>query len=270
MKIFAVCLLLSAWMTAAFAAPPTDGTPSAAPAPDSLVFSGSFDRYSPGSLGSNGSVDWVHASGADRTYTLGFGVYSVDTSRWSFAKLGAAYHWNARTTFQGLASVGGGHTDGDGFGYQIYDGSITYKATPRIYVRFGDQLFQIAGSRGHLLKPGLLLVPARRVQADLTYAHSVGGDVGNQFVSGRIDFTARAFHLLGGFSFGYSTPQRLSLDFGGPPVAQNFQEGFFGVGVPLSKTVLSIVADVLDADTNRRSVTIIWKVPIGKRGSQRP
>ena len=271
MKAFLSSLLLSIAVAAALAAAPADGSPPVAPAGDFLAISGSVDRYGPGSLGSNGSLDWVHAPGADRTYTLGFGVYSVNSSRWSFGKLGGAYHWNARTTVQGQASIGGGHTDGNGFGYQIYDGSLTYKVNPRIYARLGDQFFQVAGSREHLVKPGLLVVPTRRLQADITYAHSVSGDVGTQYVFGRIDVTARSLHFLGGFSAGRSSPQHLNLDIGSPPASQNFQEGFFGVGVPLSKTVLSVVADVLNADpTRRRSVTINWKVPIGKRGTQRP
>ena len=271
MKRLVCSLLLIIGVTVALAAAPADGSPAVAPANDFLAFSGSVDRYGPGSFGSNGSLDWVHASGAARTYSVGFSAYSVDSSRWSFGKVGGAYHWNARTTFQAEASIGGGHTDGRGFGYQVYDGSLTYKVNPRIYAHLGDQFLQIGGSREHLLKPGLLMVPTRHLQADLTYAHSVSGDVSSQYIFGRIDVTIRTLDFLSGFSAGHSSPQHLNLDIGSPSASQDFREGFFGVGVPLSDTVLSVVTDVLNAGpTRRRGVTFTWKVPVGKRGSQRP
>ena len=253
--------------TVSVAAPP-EGDSSAASSDNSILVAASADRFSSGDLGLNASLDWIHhfasRTGVQRTHTLGAAVYSAGDSRWSFAKLGAAYPLIDYLTVQGQASVGGGKTAGQGFGYQVYDSSVSAKADPRAYFRLGHQFYQIAGSRSHLLKPGLVLVPTHQVQADLTYARSVSGNIGSRFFSGRIDFSTRTIDWLGGFSSGDSTPENLNLEIGSTPRTQRFRDVFMGASFRLPQSVLTVMADFLDTQPGNRSrLTIAWKVPIG-------
>jgi hypothetical protein len=275
MSRFTCCLIICVWTAATLSvAAPADGDTRAVPSADSILLTASADRFNSGELGSNASLDWIHHSASlprpRRTHTLGLAVYSAGDSRWSFGKLGAAYPLNDRITVQGQGSVGGGKTAGNGFGYQVYDNSVTAKVDPHFYFRLGHQFYRIAGSRSYLLKPGLVLVPTRRVQADLTYAHSALGNIGSQFFSGRIDFATRAVDWLGGLSWGDSTPGNLNLEIESAPRAQKFHDVFVGVSFRLPQSVLTVTGDFLDTEpSRRRSLTIAWKVPIGTldRGS---
>src|SRR5689334_13151466 len=260
-----ICVLTAT--TASVAAPPEDNS-SAVSSDNSILVTASADRFNSGDLGSNASLDWIHhfasRPGLQRTHTLGVAAFSAGDSRWSFAKLGAAYSLSDSITVQGQASVGGGKAAGEGFGYQVYDSSVSAKVDPRAYIRLGHQFYQIAGSRSHLLKPGLVLVPTHRVQADLTYARSVSGNIGSQFFSARIDFSTRTIDWLGGFSAGDSTPANLNLEIGSTSHTQNFRDVFMGASFRLPQSVLTVMADFLDTQPGNRSrLTIAWKVPIG-------
>lgn len=277
MKLSVVLLILLGW-TAAYAqlSPATPAGPenpykSKLPKPvsgtaDSLIINGGFDHFTSANDGGSGSIDWVHTNELSGTYTAGFAAFSTAGSRWAFGKGGIAFRTQERVTIQGQASIGGGHTSGTNFTYQIYDGGLIYKTSSRLYLKFNDEYLQIGATRENLLKPGVMLIPTKRFAADLTYAHSATGNLNTRFFLGRFDFKTRPINFLGGFGIGHTTPEILNVSVGSLSVNQHFSEGFFGFGVPLSGAELTVVADFPNLQAiHKQTLTLSLKVPLRRQ-----
>lgn len=230
---------------------------------DFLIVTAGFEQFTAGTNGGNGSIDWVHTDKKARTYTAGGAMFSVADSRWTFGKVGAAFHAGGKAVIQGQVRIGSGHTGSAGFPYQIYDGGLTYKASHHVYLDYRHQYLLVDHARGHLLMPGVMFIPFRRSTAEVTYTHSALGNLGAGFVTGRLDFTMRPLSLLCGASAGHTTPEVFNIDVGSQPANQDFREIFFGIRVPLSRAEFDVVSEFSNLGaTHRRTVTLALKVPL--------
>src|SRR5262249_52460948 len=152
---------------------------------------------------------------------------------------------------QAEASVGTGGDAAGGFGYQVYEGELSYKCSRALYVRAGDKFLSISDTHGHLLRSGIDLFPVRNLQAHVTYAHSVSGNLGTQYVSSELDLQLRKLTLVAGYSGGDVVSQNQDLFSQSTPGGQIFHDAFFGFGVPVSSSELHIVYDALFGDSHR-------------------
>ena len=265
MKSLAVVVFFSALIATSLPAAGSDGSSSAGP--DMLVFTTGLDHYQTGGLGSNGSLDWIRHSRGSEIYTIGFGVFSNPASHWSFGRFGAVRPLNPKVSLQAEATVGAGGDAAGRFGYQIYEGELSYKCSRVLYVRAGDKFLSISDTHGHLLRSGIDLFPVRNLQAHVTYAHSASGNLGTQYVSSGLDLQLRKLAFVAGYSGGDVVPQNQDLLSQTISRGQVFHDAFFGIGLRVSKSELHIAYDVLIGNSQRQSVVIAWKIPLQRPGT---
>jgi hypothetical protein len=230
-----------------------------------------MNHFSSGDRGGNGSLDWVHADEKGRNYTAGVSIFSLGENRWAYGKGGGAIRVATRTgrpvTLQGQASIGGGHSGGAPFAYRVLSGSGTYPAGRRLYLKLGEEYLHIAGTRGHMLTPGVTLLPTHRLAVDLSYTHSAAANFKTEFVSGRLEFASRTIAVFGGFAVGDSIPETVNLLHSDLSRSQNIRDGFVGVTVPLAGAKFTVVSDFLSlGPTRRQTVTLSLKVPLRSQG----
>jgi hypothetical protein len=231
---------------------------------DSLIVAGQVDTISSGHGGGGGSLDWVRANGNGTTLTAGVSSFSISDSHWSFGRVGGSIRLDERTIVQGQASLGSGRTAGSPFAYRLFNAGLSYAASSTIYVKAEDQYVDIGATRGDLLKAGALFVPSTQLSADISYAHSLTGNLNSEFAGARVDWQTEPARLLGGLAWGRSAPALLNIDVGGGSGDQAFRELFVGVAIPVSGVELMAVADFVNLDTARkRTLTLSLKIPLG-------
>jgi len=231
---------------------------------DSLIVAGQTDTISPGHGGGGGSLDWVHPSVNGTTLTAGASSFSIGDSRWSLGRVGGAIRPDERTILQGQASLGSGRTAGSPFAYRLFNAGLSYLASTATYIKAEDEYVDIGATHGHLLKTGAVFIPSTRLSADISYAHSLSGNLNSEFASARVDWQTEPARLLGGLAWGRSAPDLLNIDVGSGNGDQAFREFFVGMAIPVSGVELTAVADFVNLDTGRRrTLTLILKIPLG-------
>ena len=221
---------------------------------DSLIVAGQTDTISPGHGGGGGSLDWVHPSVNGTTLTAGVSSFSIGDSRWSLGRVGGAIRPDERTILQGQAP----------FAYRLFNAGLSYLASTATYIKAEDEYVDIGATHGHLLKTGAVFIPSTRLSADISYAHSLSGNLNSEFASARVDWQTEPARLLGGLAWGRSAPDLLNIDVGSGNGDQAFREFFVGMAMPVSGVELTAVADFVNLDTGRRrTLTLILKIPLG-------
>jgi hypothetical protein len=231
---------------------------------DSLIVAGQADTFSTGHGGGGASLDWVRASVNGTTLTAGVSSFSIGDSHWSFGRVGGAIRPDERTIVQGQASLGSGRTAGSPFAYRLFNVGLSYLASTATYIKAEDQFVDIGATHGHLLKAGALFLPLTRLSADISYAHSVSGNLNSEFAAARVDWQTEPARLLGGLAWGRSAPDLLNIDVGSGNGDHAFREFFVGMAIPVSGLELMAVADFVNLDTGRkRTLTLSLKIPLG-------
>jgi hypothetical protein len=237
---------------------------------DAIVAVGQWDHSSAVSDGGGGSLDWLHSYRPGKTVSVGLGTYGFGSSHWTLARAGASFQVADRWHIEPQVALGGGSTGGSDFLYQQYRAKVLFRTSSRLYVKAQEEYIDISDSRGHLVSVGTSVFPSRLFSMDVNYAHSVGGNLGTRFVSGRLDFNVRNFRPLAGFAVGQTAPAVFGVGVGQQLVSQDFYEGFVGLGFPISGAELTVAVDWIQVGSTQRStVTAGLRVPIGNRTSFR-
>src|SRR5690606_40031959 len=104
------------------------------------------------------------------------------------------------------------------------------------------------------------------VATTVAYAHSIGGNLGTELTSARIDYYGPVNLILGG-AWGKADANVVNLTPGLSLPAQDMREGFFGVGKTFSHGELQLLGDYLQlADSEKVTVTLNFTAFIGLRG----
>jgi hypothetical protein len=178
-------------------------------------------------------------------------------------RAGASFPLGERWTFEPQVSLGGGSSGGAGFLYQQYRAKIGFRASSRLYVNAQEEFLDVGASHGHLLRAGASVFPSRSLSMDLSYAHSTGGSLGTQFVSGRFDLYVRRLRPFAGFALGQTAPVLFDVAFGPQLVPQDLREGFAGLVFTFAAAELTVAVDRTHVGSARRStVTAAVKIPI--------
>jgi len=248
-------------------APRPDGVRAAGFPSDALILTGGFNRVSSAADGGSASLDWVHLTWPGKTYTAGVEVHSIGNSRWSFAKISAPLLKQERGELRIRADLGGGKTVGEDFPYQIYEASASYQAARRLYLTLNEQYLRIGDARGHLLKPGAMLLLSPRLTAEGSFARSIAGNIQTQFAAGRLDLAAQPVGIFGGVVIGHTAPEIVKVGIGNGTPGQDLREAYFGVRLRFQEIEWTVVADFPDLGTNRQqTLTVGVKLPLRRSG----
>lgn len=125
---------------------------------------------------------------------------------------------------------------------------------------------EIDTSHGNLPKLGLTYVWTPRVSTNVSYAHSVGGNLGTELTTARVDYAGRLNLILGG-AWGQADANVVNLQPGLSLPAQDLREGFLGIGKTFSRGEVMLLGDYLKlADSEKVTVSLSFTAYVGSRG----
>ena len=239
--------------------------PPAASHADTLTSSGQVDQLSGGGSGRGGAIDWIRSYADGDLLSLGAASFSLAGTRWSFARASAASRPSERLTLLAQASLGSGRDGGGHFEYRIAGVGVGFRAAPSVHLKFDDQYFDVATTQGHLLRSGVVLLPAAGWSIDGAYARSAGGNLDTAFWTARVERAVASMRLFGGMARGRSRTEVFNTGFGSRSET-DLHEVFLGFAIPVGSAELTLVADALNLDTvRRRTLTMAVKFALPGR-----
>lgn len=238
--------------------------------PDRLTLSGNRSELpDTDDKGGGGSLNWTHYFTPDVIFGIGVEHQFVEESKWTFGTLRGAVGFGepaSKLTVYGEVQYGEGDDNGRDFDYGVAVLGLSRAFTPKFFVQLEGRQIEIDTSHGNLPKLGLTYVWSPSVATTVAYAHSIGGNLGTELTSARIDYYGPVNLILGG-AWGKADANVVNLQPGLSLPAQDMREGFFGVGKTFSHGELQLLGDYLKlADSEKVTVTLSFTAFIGARG----
>jgi len=220
--------------------------------------------------GGGGSLSWLHYVSADVLFGIGAEHQFVEESKWTFGSLRGAFSRGqpaSRFTLFGEVHYGDGDDDGRDFDYGVAVLGLSQSFTPKFSVQLETRQIEIDTSHGNLPKLGLTYLLTPHLAANVSYADSVGGNLGTQLASARIDYYGQHVNLLMGGAWGDADPNVINLQPGLNLPAQKLREGFAGIGATFSRGQVQLLGDYLKlADSEKVTITLSFTAFVGSRG----
>lgn len=269
---------LHAWLWMLFAAGLMPASARAAEQdarpPDRLTISANGSRFTTGEEdeGGGGSLGWLHYFTPNAVLGLGAEHQFIADSRWTFGSLRASWGRGAsasRFALFGEVHHGAGDDDGRDFDYAVEVLGISQAFTGKFSVQLEGRQIDIDRTHGNLPKLGLSYLWTPRLLTTLSYAHSVGGNLGTELGTGRVDYYGPVNLIIGGAS-GRADPAVLNLQPGLELPARNLKQGFLGIGKTFTRGELLLLGDYLElADSEKVTFTLSYTAYLGARGRGR-
>lgn len=262
-------LAASAMAPARVAAAEIDARP-----PDRIALSGNGSRFiDTDDDGAGGSLNWLHYLTPDALFGLGAEHQSIEDSKWTFGSIRGAWSRGdsaSRFTLFGEAHYGEGDEAGRDFDYSIAVLGLSQSFTPKFSVQLEGREIDIDTTYGNLPKLGLTYVWTPRLVTNVSYAHSVSGNLGTELTTVRIDHYGRSLNLILGGATGRADPSVVNLQPGSTLPAQDLTQGFLGIGKVFARGEVQLLGDYLRlADSEKVTLTLIFTAYIGSRGQPR-
>ena len=244
------------------------------PGDDRLILGANASTLTGGSGGGGAAVTWLHGLSAGTLVGIGAEHQSIANAHWTLGSaLGSVTRGTesgTRTSFSGEFHVGSGDIGGRHFSYSLVVLGASRTLTKDLSVQLEDRQIDIDTSHGNLPKLGLTYAWNQRFQTSLTYARSVGGNLGTELFSARVDFFGGRAGFLAGGAVGRAAPAVVNLQTGIERPALNLKQVFVGVSKPFSRANLQLVADYLDlAGSRRTTLSFTYTLPLRGRGAPR-
>jgi hypothetical protein len=246
------------------------GIASNAMADDRLTFSANGTRLA--NIGGAGAeVDWLHNFSPDALLGVGVTYQTISNAHWTYGSVSGAYIWGgtgSRWSVSGEAHRGNGWNGTRNFTYQDVTVGTSVPLNSKFSVQLEDRQLDIDTSHGNLPKLGASFLLNTHLLTSLSYAHSVGGNLGTHITTGRADYYLRSTHWVGGGSFGTVDPLVLHGQVLPTGDHRSLREGFAGVGRTSPRSEWLLLGDYQKLDAQRR-VTLTLNYTIFLNGPAR-
>lgn len=238
--------------------------------PDRLTLSGSRSTFQDtDDEGGSGSLNWLHYITPDALFGIGAEHQFVEDATLTFGSLRGAWGHgepSSRFTLIAEAHYGEGDDDGRQFDYAVGVLGISQSLTSKFSVQLETRQIEIDTSRGNLPKLGLTYFWTPRFATQVAYARSVGGNLGTELTTGRMDYYGYV-HLMAGGASGRANPAVLVLQPGVTLPASQSKQGFVGIGKTFSRGEVQLLGDYLEVSGSEKvTVTLSFTAYIGSRG----
>ena len=246
----------------------------AACADDQLILSGNGATLTGTSGGAGGSLNYLHGM-THAVIGVGGEYQKLDTSRWGFGSLtGALLRGTGDTKWTASAEVhyGAGETDEAlgthhyGYAVEALGGSATFNN--KLTLQLETRQFDIDTTHGNLPKIGLGMLWARSWLTTVSYANSVSGNLGTEFVTVRLDKYGRLVNCIAGAAGGHVAPPVVDIHTGALGPAPRYREGYVGFTRRFTRADLGLLGDYLDLSGTRRiTLTLTITVHLDRTGT---
>jgi hypothetical protein len=201
--------------------------------------------------GGGGSLTWLHNFSADALAGVAVEHQVLANSHWTFGSLNGAYSMgqgDQRYTVYGEAHEGAGNAGDRALNYHIEAVGLVGTYFHRLSVQLEDRQFFVDTVSGNLPKLGVSYLWNPHFQTSVSYAYSVGSNLGTRLLAGKIDLYEPGLNWLAGFSFGQATAAVLNP---GASVGETsipglrVKEGYVGATLPLPnwRSEISLILD---------------------------
>ncbi|HEV2227933.1 MAG TPA: hypothetical protein VGR86_03180 [Steroidobacteraceae bacterium] len=275
----AIGLLLfsSAWQLAvADQAPlaPTEQPPlAAAPATeDRLLFSANGDWLTGGGGGGGASALWSRTFAPQDVLGVGAEYQQIANAHWTNGVLSGSLGLGSGThptAVYAEVHEGAGDIGTQSFTYSVVTAGLLNTPAQWLTVQLEERRIDVDTSHGNLPKLGLALRVAQPLLVSVSYADTVGGNLGTQLTTLRIDYAGRSLNAFAGAAGGRAAPAVLNLL--GQIIAPRpkLKDLFAGVGRSFSRADWQLLADYEDLEGFKRT-TITLLCTLHLDGRSRP
>jgi hypothetical protein len=272
MKLELLCLSSLAAIT--LASPCAVAADVDARPPDRLTLNGSRSTFADtDDEGGGGSLSWLHYFTPDVIGGVGAEYQFVEDATLTFGSVRAAFGRGApesRFNFLAEAYYGEGDDYGRKFDYAVAALGISQAFTSKFSVQLETRQFDIDTTRGNLPKLGLSYVWTPHLITNVGYAYSIGGNLGTELFTGRIDYYGQWVNLMAGGASGTANPSVLVLHPGVTLPASHSKQGFVGIGKTFSRGEVLLLGDYLEVSGSEKiTVTLSFTAYLGSRGRAR-
>jgi len=240
--------------------PPIAATPSAASTAayydPRLVFSGNGETFSNDHGGGGGSLNFLSNFGTGNYLGLGAEYQNIAGSHWTLGDFSGGYSFGPgtpRLILYGEGHVGAGDLGIEAFHYTALAGGVIATLNSWLSTQLEERYLDIDKSHGNLPKLAILLRPTLQLLATLSYAQSIGGNLGTKFGTARLDYVSPHFSLLGGVAYGPTAPVVFGILGQVLVPAAILREGFVGVGKTFGRTDWQLIGDFQSIEGLRRT-----------------
>jgi hypothetical protein len=246
---------------------------AAAPGEDdrlTLTANGSTLSHAKG--GGGGAIGWIHNFNADAIVGAAAEYQSIAHSHWSFGSLSASFGRGSadhRTTFYADGHVGSGDDGTRSFDYATWVAGMYQNVTHQLAIQLEDKQIDIDRTHGNLPKFGLQYVWNPTLVTNISYAHSISGNLGTRLGFVRVDYYGKSYNLIVGGAGGKASPDIVDLH-GLVAPGLTLREGFIGVGKPFGRADVTLLGDYIKlGQTERITLTLNTTVHLRGRGGSR-
>jgi hypothetical protein len=242
---------------------------------DRLILGANGSTLTGGGGGGGGAVTWLHGFSASTLAGVGAEHQAIADSDWTLGSVMGAVTLGAesgpRTSFSGEVHEGSGDIARRNFNYSLVVLGASRTLTKDLSVQLEERQIDIDTSHGSLPKLGFTYAWSRRLQTSLAYAYTVGGNLGTELFSARVDFFGKRAGFLAGGATGRGAPAVVNLQTGTiEQPALRLKQVFVGVSKPFARANLQLVVDYLDLAGNRRTtLTLTCTLPLRGRGTSK-
>ena len=271
MRLPSTVLYLSAAIVSSLAAADAVAAEIDARPPDKIALSGSRSTFQDtDDEGGGGSLNYLHYFTPDVIFGVGAEHQFVEDSKLTFGSLrGALGRGESASRFNISAEVHYGEGDDVGrkFDYAVGVLGISQAFTSEFSVQLETRQFDIDTTHGNLPKLGLSYLWARRLLTQVGYAQSIGGNLGTELFTARLDYYGKHANLMLGGASGTANPSVLVLQPGVTLPASQSKQGFVGIGKTFSRGEVLLLGDYLEvAGSEKVTITLNFTAYLGSRG----
>ncbi|MET0988334.1 MAG: hypothetical protein ABW034_23280 [Steroidobacteraceae bacterium] len=221
--------------------------------------------------GGGGSLSWLHYFTPDVVFGLGAEHQFIVDSKWTFGSVRGSMLFGqpggTRFGVFGELNAGDGDEDGRDFNYGVAVLGVSQSFGSHWSAQLESRQIEVDNSHGNLPKLSVSYLWSPRLSTTLSYANSIGGNIGTELTTGRVDVYAPYINFFVGGAAGSADPVVLNLPSGLTLPDNNIKEGFFGIGKAFKSGELQFVGDYLKSgDSEKVTVTLAFTAYLGSRG----
>jgi hypothetical protein len=245
-----------------------------APSPDSVVISANGSTLTGATGGGGGSLTWLHDFTAG---VLGVGgeYQRLADTHWAFGSLSGSVSTgspNDKWTFSADGHLGTGDTNTPvgvhHFDYRVEGASVTSTLGGKFTLQLEGRQYDIDTTHGTLPKAGVGVLWTPHWQTSVSYGRSVGGNLGTELETLRLDHYGAAVNWLLGAAAGHVAPRIVNIYTGATGSAPQLREGYLGLSKAFGRSDWAILGDYLKvAGEKRITLTIVCTLHAGSAAS---
>ncbi|MGQ0833748.1 MAG: hypothetical protein ACT4O5_02310 [Gammaproteobacteria bacterium] len=241
---------------------------------DRLILGASGSTLTGASGGGSASVGWLHSVNAGTLIGVGVDYQTIADAHWTFASVTGSLTRGAESSaplsLYGEIHEGSGRIAGRNFNYSILAIGASRTIAKGLYLQLEDRQIDVDTTHGNLPKLGLSYLWNPRLLTGLSYAHTVGGNLGTELLSARMDYYGKGLNFLAGGAVGQAAPAVFNLQTGVTTPGPTLKQVFLGFAKPYSRAELTLVGDYLDvADSERVTLSLSCIVHLRARGASK-